>query len=196
MALTNCKGGGREISSAATVCLNYRAPNHWASRDTTRTGSGWRWFTQASLGLLAAIMLLASVPEVSANSAATSPETTNIDPVTEAGKDKIVTELNAPPAVNLEPNPHQVKVLNMTEEMRRALLKKVILSRGAKCSRVTRTFYQGADDKENHIWSAACAQGGSFSITVYNDVKGSTGVVDCGVLVAVSGVSCFESLSK
>jgi hypothetical protein len=136
------------------------------------------------------------VPELSANSAATSPETTNIDPVTEAGKDKSVTELNTPAAVKLEPNPHQAKVLSMTEEARRALLKKVILSSGAKCSKVTRTFYQGADDKENHIWSAACAQGGSFSITVYNDVKGSTGVVDCGVLVAVSGGSCFESLSK
>jgi hypothetical protein len=126
----------------------------------------------------------------------TPPETTNIDPVAGEGEDKIVTQLNAPAAVQSEPNPHQAKVLDMSEGARRALLKKIVLSSGAKCSKVTRTFYQGADSKENHIWNAACAQGASFSITVYNDVKGSTGVVDCGVLVAVSGVSCFESLSK
>jgi hypothetical protein len=87
-------------------------------------------------------------------------------------------------------------LLDMSEEARRTLLRKVAQSSGVKGTKVTKTFYQGSDTRENHIWSAACAQGRSFSITLYNDAKGSTGVVDCGVLVAVAGVSCFESLPQ
>ena len=83
-------------------------------------------------------------------------------------------------------------LVGMSGEKKATALAYIVQSSGEKCGHVTRTFYQGADKKGNAIWNAACSNGRSYSVMIYNDANGSTGALDCKSLKVVSKVDCFK----
>jgi hypothetical protein len=80
------------------------------------------------------------------------------------------------------------------EDQRASLLQRAIQSTGEKCVEVTRTFFQGTDSSGVAIWNAECYQGLSYGITVANNTTGSTRVLECGMLKAVTKIDCFQPL--
>lgn len=80
------------------------------------------------------------------------------------------------------------------EDQRASLLRTAIESTGEKCVEVTRTFFQGTVPSNGAaMWNAECYQGKSYSISVANDAGGSTRVLECGVMNAVTRTPCFQS---
>ncbi|HEY4242401.1 MAG TPA: hypothetical protein VGM88_21435 [Kofleriaceae bacterium] len=55
----------------------------------------------------------------------------------------------------------------------------------------TRAFYMGIAPDRTAEWSVGCANGREYSISIENDESGSTSDMDCRVLHAVAGISCF-----
>jgi hypothetical protein len=88
-------------------------------------------------------------------------------------------------------NPGNDMMLNLSSSKQKTELQKTIASGGIACSSVTKTMYQGQDKKGNAFWSAACSNGKSYVVMIYNDAEGSTKALDCGVLKALAGTSCF-----
>lgn len=88
-------------------------------------------------------------------------------------------------------NPGNDMMLGLSSSKQKVELQKTISSGGIACPSVTRTMYQGQDKKGNALWSAACSNGKSYVVMIYNDAEGSTKALDCGVLKAVAGTSCF-----
>lgn len=89
-------------------------------------------------------------------------------------------------------NPAHEQLSNMAEPKRRDLMAFILKKSGEKCTKVTRTFYQGQDDKGNAFWNAACSEGGHYSILITNDEKGSTRVLNCKVLQELKAPPCFK----
>jgi len=91
----------------------------------------------------------------------------------------------------VDANPAHEQLSSMSEAQRQTVLAALLLNSGERCSKVTRTFYQGSDKNGNAFWNAACAKGGSFLIQINNDATGSTRILSCKVLEAVHGGRCF-----
>ena len=60
----------------------------------------------------------------------------------------------------------------------------------------TRAFYMGSSHDHTAFWSVACRNGSSYSVEVDADELGSTKVLECSVLRAVTGTSCFVKLKN
>src|SRR6266851_4472000 len=60
----------------------------------------------------------------------------------------------------------------------------------------TRAFYMGSSHDHTAFWSVACRNGSSYSVEVDADELGSTKVLECSVLRAVTGTSCFVKLNN
>ena len=60
----------------------------------------------------------------------------------------------------------------------------------------TRAFFMGTDHENDAFWSVGCANGQSYSVEIHPDPTGSTQVLECSVLKAVAGVSCFTKFEK
>lgn len=55
----------------------------------------------------------------------------------------------------------------------------------------TVSFFQGFDENGAAYWNVACSNGESYGIAIANDSVGSSKILSCSVLKAVSGVECF-----
>lgn len=88
-------------------------------------------------------------------------------------------------------NPAHDMISAASETKRQQALAGLLSSSGEKCGAVDRTFYQGSDKSGNAFWNASCRGGKSFVIQVNNDRQGSTRILDCKVLKAVNGGTCF-----
>ena len=95
-------------------------------------------------------------------------------------------------------NPANERLLSMSEPQRRTLLAVFLFKSGEQCSNVTKTFYQGSDNKGNAYWNATCSGGHSFSIQVNNNATGLTGIVSCDLLKALNKGKemCFTKLKN
>ena len=82
----------------------------------------------------------------------------------------------------------------MSEVDRSEALAIFVESSGQPCRTVARTFFQGEDDKGNVFWNVECSGGHSYVVQIKNDVPGSTRVLTCRRLEAVSGGRCFQKL--
>ena len=82
----------------------------------------------------------------------------------------------------------------MSEVDRSEALAIFVESSGQPCRTVARTFFQGEDDKGNVLWNVECSGGNSYVVQIKNDVRGSTRVLTCRRLEAVSGGRCFKKL--
>jgi hypothetical protein len=60
----------------------------------------------------------------------------------------------------------------------------------------TRVFFMGTDHENDAFWSVGCANGQSYSVEIHPDSTGSTQVLECSVLKAVAGVTCFTKFAK
>lgn len=85
---------------------------------------------------------------------------------------------------------HQ-RIQAMTEVQRQTLLSRYMSSTKENCTAVNKTFYQGEDKAGNAYWNVRCTSGSSFVVTLANDSKGSTKVLDCKALKALKAGSCF-----
>src|SRR5262245_4149762 len=84
-------------------------------------------------------------------------------------------------------------VMRMSEDQRAYAWAKYLQSNGEYCPRVSRTFYQGMDDKGSVIWNADCVGGDAWSILIKNDKGGSAIIAKCAALKVV-GSSCWVRL--
>lgn len=75
-----------------------------------------------------------------------------------------------------------------SDARRNQTLSAFLTKSGERCDFVERTFFQGLDKSRSAFWNVACHSGERYLITVSNDAKGSTKVLDCGLLKAVAGV--------
>jgi len=91
-------------------------------------------------------------------------------------------------------NPAHDRLTAMSEVDRSEALAILVESSGQSCRTVARTFFQGADDKGNVFWNVECSGGTSYVVQIKNDVRGSTRVLTCRRLEAVSGGRCFKKL--
>ena len=82
-------------------------------------------------------------------------------------------------------------LLAAPEAKRQTAFANLLVASGEKCPSVTRTFFQGSDKKQNAFWNVQCSNGKAFQILLLNDAKGSTRLLDCAVLKAVNGGTCF-----
>lgn len=69
-------------------------------------------------------------------------------------------------------------------------LAKIVTSSGENCPRANRIFFQGAN-ATSEMWNVECSTGESFAVTVEN--SGSSKVLACATLKAVSKVECFKT---
>jgi hypothetical protein len=93
-------------------------------------------------------------------------------------------------------NPAHDQLSSMSEQQRRSVLAAFLVKSGEQCSSVTKTFYQGSDKKGNAFWNAASTGGASYGIQVNNDATGSTRILNCSVLKAVNGGTCFTKFKS
>lgn len=64
------------------------------------------------------------------------------------------------------------------------------------CPDVSKAFYQGSDKKGAAFWNIQCTPGKSYVIKMENDAAGSSRILDCQVLNAVNGGTCFTKFKK
>jgi hypothetical protein len=58
-------------------------------------------------------------------------------------------------------------------------------------------FFMGlANDTKNAFWSVRCTNGKSYEVQVSPDAGGSTRVLECDVLQALTKIRCFEKLQQ
>jgi hypothetical protein len=81
----------------------------------------------------------------------------------------------------------------LSEVARNAALGYAVQDEGC---RVTRSFFQGLDKAGAAFWNVTCSNGKAFSIMIENNSRGSTQVLECEMLKAVSGVECFRRFSE
>lgn len=84
----------------------------------------------------------------------------------------------------------------MPEDKRSSVFFSLLANSSEKCTKVTKTFYQGSDKNGNAFWNAACYGGDSFLIQVNNDSKGSTRILSCKALNNIGGGICFTKLKS
>jgi hypothetical protein len=60
----------------------------------------------------------------------------------------------------------------------------------------TQAYYMGMDHRHDAFWSVMCANGRSYNVEISPDSTGSTRILDCSVLQAVAGMSCFTKLDN
>jgi hypothetical protein len=103
-----------------------------------------------------------------------------------------VQKVTAP--VKSKVNEANSRLMKLTNSERNEILSRYMSSSGEKCHQVNNNFYQGS---ENGLaqWSIMCSNGKSFAMIIYPDAKGSTGIIECSVLKAVNGGTCFTKYS-
>jgi len=57
-------------------------------------------------------------------------------------------------------------------------------------------FYMGMDKEANAYWSVRCTDGKSYQVQIQPNATGSTRVMDCALLKAVTKLSCFVKLDQ
>jgi hypothetical protein len=88
--------------------------------------------------------------------------------------------------------PAPVRLLNASEDQRASVLRSVIEGSGARCTEVTRSFFQGAGTDGGAFWNATCLGGHSYAVRINDDLTGSMKVMDCADLRRITGVECFQ----
>jgi hypothetical protein len=83
-------------------------------------------------------------------------------------------------------------IVALSEDRRRQMFSTNFRASGDSCGTVTRTFYQGMEkSQKTAFWNVACSNGQSYSIAVYADRTGSTKILSCAVMKAVTKTECF-----
>ena len=103
----------------------------------------------------------------------------------------LVVGLSIAPSLAWPNEAHDI-ISAMSETDRRVALASFMRTSGESCARATRTFFQGFDKSGNAFWNVGCSNGRSFSVMIYNDSVGSTRILDCKVLKALTKVECFK----
>jgi len=60
----------------------------------------------------------------------------------------------------------------------------------------TRAFFMGMDPEKDAMWSVGCTNGQSYSVEIHPDPNGTTQVLECSVLKALAGTSCFTKFTN
>lgn len=79
-----------------------------------------------------------------------------------------------------------------SDTKRATALAKWLASNGENCPSVSRTFYQGSDNRDAAYWNAECAGGKSYQIQFPGSTSASPKLMDCAILKAVNGGKCFS----
>ncbi len=82
------------------------------------------------------------------------------------------------------------QLVKLPNKERNAMFGKLLADKG--CGTVTRTFFQGFDDKRTAYWNAACKNGDAYMVGIGNDAGGSTKILSCAMLKAVNAGECFK----
>lgn len=90
-------------------------------------------------------------------------------------------------------NPAHEQVRKMSANERNTFFAQFLRRSGKDCH-VTRNFYQGSTKGGDAFWNVACKGKDGYSIMIRNDASGSTRILECRVLKAVTGTSCFVKL--
>jgi hypothetical protein len=93
-------------------------------------------------------------------------------------------------------NPAHNQIHAMTEAARQAFMANYLSANGEKCPSVVRTFFQGVSANGDAFWNVSCRGGKSFALTIRNDANGSVKMLDCAVLKAVGGGTCFVKFTR
>jgi hypothetical protein len=83
-------------------------------------------------------------------------------------------------------------IANATPEQRDSMLKSIIISAGEECREVTESFFQGTMPNGAAFWNVRCLGGRTWAVTINNDARGSTKVIDCIDLRRLAQTECFE----
>lgn len=87
------------------------------------------------------------------------------------------------------PNASQDALSTLSESKRNSAFTSILS--GEKCGTVTRSMYQGSDNRNNVFWSLECNNGEAYQIMIAANTTGSTRLLNCKVLKAVNS-SCFK----
>ena len=84
----------------------------------------------------------------------------------------------------------------MSEEQRQKYFAFYLTRSDENCPTVSKAFYQGSDKKGAAFWNIQCTPGKSYAVQMKNDAVGSSRILDCQVLKAVNGGTCFTKFKK
>jgi hypothetical protein len=91
-----------------------------------------------------------------------------------------------------DPTSAPARLRKASEAQRASVLRSVIEGSGARCTEVTRSFFQGAGTDGGAFWNATCLGGQSYAVRINDDLTGSMKVMDCADLRRITGVECFR----
>ena len=69
----------------------------------------------------------------------------------------------------------------------------IVRSTGTTCEGPFKPFFRGRGDAGEVFWAVACAKGGEYGLQIKAD--GTPTVLECGILKATTGLSCFQTLN-
>jgi hypothetical protein len=82
-------------------------------------------------------------------------------------------------------------LLKKTKAEQALFLGKAVGSSGDNCTG-SKAFFMGTGSNSEAYWSVRCTNRHAFQVKIFADAGGSTKVLDCAVLKAMSGVECFQ----
>jgi hypothetical protein len=82
-------------------------------------------------------------------------------------------------------NPAQDMIVDMTAADRNRMFGRFMRSGRERCSRVTRSFYQGGTPAGEVFWDVSCADNGDWQVMIEPDSTGSTRI-ECSVIAAIT----------
>jgi hypothetical protein len=92
----------------------------------------------------------------------------------------------------LRANPAHTQITGMSVSQRAATLASLLRASDERCTSAKRTFHQGSDNKGNAFWNVECSDGSAYVVQINNDARGSTRILNCKVLKAMGGTTCFR----
>lgn len=89
-------------------------------------------------------------------------------------------------------NPAHGRLQQMTPGERSTVFGKFIQGSGQHCNSVTRNLFQGSTKSGDAIWNVSCRDGQMFAVLIYNDAKGSSKILSCTTLKAITAGECYK----
>jgi hypothetical protein len=90
---------------------------------------------------------------------------------------------------NASANQAHDRIARLPQSQRNEFLTEFMSRSGDPCD-VTKSFFQGFDERKAAFWSVACSNKKTYSIMLNDD--GSNTILDCKSLKARSNVDCFR----
>jgi hypothetical protein len=91
------------------------------------------------------------------------------------------------------------RLMKLSPKERNVMLTKFMQTSGEPDCTVTESFFQGGKNgggTGDVFWNVRCANKKTFSIMVKDDAQGSTSILECNAMKALTHFDCFRKFPK